>query len=341
VLQERRTKLTNSQSFKSVSVKGVVMPPEAPQAGADLRAARERLAWPLPDVAQSLHIRASYLAALEEGHLGLLPSNAYALGFLRAYASALGLDPEEMLRRFRAEAADVSRRTELAFPAPVPERGLPAGAVVLLGLLLAVGVYIGWYRLSGEGSLPAETVMNVPERLAPLAEQAVRFTDPPAPHPAAVASSSPPGPTPDTFAPEEPSPAVPAYSPSSAAAAQVNPLPPRPAGSPSDLAAATDQPRLMLRANADAWMQVKDRAGTIFLNRILKVGELWPVPPKANLLLTTGNAGGTEILLDGTATGPLGASGAVRRDLPLDPDMVKDGKLAASVSPTAAARPQQ
>jgi cytoskeleton protein RodZ len=338
VLQERRTKLTNSQTFKSTAAKGMATLPEAPQAGADLRAARERLAWPLPEVARTLHIRASYLAALEEGHLGLLPSNAYALGFLRAYASALGLDPEEMLRRFRAEAAEVSRRTELAFPAPVPERGLPAGAIVLLGLILVVGVYAGWYQLSGEGRLPAETVMTVPERLAPLAEQAVRFPDPPAPHPSVASASA----TPASPAPDEPTPAVPAYSPSSAAAAQVNPIPSLALGSPSDpTLSATDQPRLMLRANADAWMQVKDRTGAVLLNRVLKVGELWPVPAKPNLVLTTGNAGGTEILLDGAATASLGASGAVRRDLPLDPDLVKDGKLAVGVSPVAAARPQQ
>ena len=92
----------------------------APKAGADLRAARERLGWPLPDAAATLRIRAAYLTALEDGDLSQLPGNAYALGFLRSYARALGLDPEEMLRRFKAEAAEVSQRTELSFPAPVP-----------------------------------------------------------------------------------------------------------------------------------------------------------------------------------------------------------------------------
>lgn len=326
VLQERTTQLTDSQDCMSTATPGIGELPDAPLAGADLRAARERLGWLLPDVAGSLRIRVAYLAALEEGRLSSLPGNAYALGFLRTYASALGLDPDEMLRRFKAEASGVSRRTELAFPAPVPERGLPAGAVVLLGLLLVAGAYVGWYRLSGEGRLPAETVMAVPERLAPLAEQAVKFPDPPAAPQVATAApaAAPP-------APSEPAPAVPAYSPSSAAAAPVTPPP----------APAPDQVRLVLRASADAWVQVKDRAGPILLNRVLKPGETWPVPAKANLLLTTGNAGGTEILLDGNPTASLGGAGAVRRDLPLDPDMVKDGKLAVGVLPVAAARPQQ
>ncbi len=88
-------------------------------------------------------------------------------------------------------------------------------------------------------------------------------------------------------------------------------------------------------------MQVKDKAGPVLLNRVLKAGDTWPVPARPNLLLTTGNAGGTELVVDGVATAPLGASGAVRRDLPLDPDMVKDGKLVPGTTAVAAVRPQQ
>ncbi len=76
----------------------------------------------------------------------------------------------------------------------------------------------------------------------------------------------------------------------------------------------------------------------MLLNRVLRPGETWPVPPaKAQLLLTTGNAAGTELLVDGVVTASLGGEGAVRRDLLLDPDMAKDGKLAPGVP--QAARP--
>ena len=85
-------------------------------------------------------------------------------------------------------------------------------------------------------------------------------------------------------------------------------------------------------------MQVRDRAGSVLLNRILHPGETWEVPAKSNLLLTTGNAGGTDLLVDGVVSAPLGGNGAVRRDLPLDPDLIKDGKLTAGQA--AAAMPQ-
>ncbi len=77
----------------------------------------------------------------------------------------------------------------------------------------------------------------------------------------------------------------------------------------------------------------------VLLSRILHAGETWPVPARPNLLLTTGNAGGTDLLVDGAATPSLGGSGTVRRDLPLDPDLIRDGKLAAVVTPPSGARP--
>jgi cytoskeleton protein RodZ len=219
----------------------------------------------------------------------------------------------------------------------MPERGLPARAVVLLGVILAVGAYTGWFRLSGEGRLPAETSPAIPERLASLAEQAIPLTFGPAAE--ATANVTPrivlaePVPAEN---PADPAPPVMAISPTSAAAAQ---LPPRPAdGSPA--APAVD--RIVLRANADTWLSVKDRSGAILLNRTMKSGETWPVPPRPDLLLTTGNAGGTDVLVDGAAIPSLGASGAVRRDLLLDPDRIKDGKLLnLAVPPLAAMRPRQ
>jgi len=55
------------------------------------------------DVAAELRIRESYLDAIERGELEALPGPAYQLGFVRAYARILGLDGDEILRRFRAE----------------------------------------------------------------------------------------------------------------------------------------------------------------------------------------------------------------------------------------------
>ncbi len=306
-------------------------PASAAQVGADLRAARERLGWSVAAIAAHLRIRRPYLEALEAGRTADLPGIAYAVGFLRTYAQALGLDPDEMTRRFRAEAAEANRKTELNFPAPVPDRGIPAGAVILVGAVLAIGAYIGWYRLSEMRQPGPEPVPPVPAHLATLAEPVA----PPTPPAAAVQETAPPAPAPDPTAAEA-APPLPSVAPSSAAAA--TPVPPvsEPvaAAVPAAPAPAAAEPpnatgaRIVVRARADSWIQVRDRGGQVFLNRVLRSGESWTVPDKPALLLTTGNAGGTELLVDGTETPGLGGNGAVRRDLPLDADAIKDGKLA-------------
>ena len=51
------------------------------------------------------------------------------------------------------------------------------------------------------------------------------------------------------------------------------------------------------------------------------------MPARPNLELSTGNAGGTHILVDGTAIASLGDSGTVRRDIPLDAEHLTPWKL--------------
>lgn len=316
--------------------------PAAPRVGAELAQARERLCLSVDEVGASLRIRAAYLTALEQGRVGEVPGGtAYALAFLRSYASALGLDPEAMVRRFKVEAAAVlSRKTELAFPTPAPGRRVPAGAAALLATVLAIGVYAGWYRLSGEGQLPAETVAEVPAHLIPLVAPLVVTTARPLPEAtpvaAAVASvdSAPAqaGPSPlNALAAERPTAAV---SPGSAAAAMPTAAMPVAAiQAPPASAGEEEPPHLVVRAIADSWLQVRDRAGATVFSRVLRAGESWPVPSQPGLILTTGNAGGTVLVVDGVASGPLGAPGAVRRDLALDPEEVRAGRLAAIATP--------
>lgn len=78
--------------------------------------------------------------------------------------------------------------------------------------------------------------------------------------------------------------------------------------------------RIVLKANQDAWVQVRDRQGTLLLTRVLRVGDSYRVPNQPDLTLLTGNAGGLEISVDGRTVAPLGPVGAVRRNIPLDPE---------------------
>lgn len=294
----------------------------ASRVGAELRAARLRLGWSLEEVANGLRIRLPFLEAIEEGRIGDLPGSAYAVGFVRTYANSLGLDPDEIARRFRAEGHEANRKTELAFPAPVPERGVPAGAVILLGLILAIGAYSAWYKFSPVRR-DEPGISAVPERLAPLAENVAPSHVSPQ-----VASILPPiGPatsSPATIAAASPAPtsvaAIPVPVP---VPVTLTPMPLTPAPSTTAVSVGADGSRVMLKFKADAYVQVREKQGSVLLNRVMRAGESWPVPKQANLVMTTGNAGGTDIAVDGVAAAPLGANGAVRRDISLEPDSIK------------------
>jgi cytoskeleton protein RodZ len=280
--------------------------------GAELCAARQRLGWQLPDVAANLRIRLPFLEAIEEGRIADLPGNAYAMGFVRTYATSLGLDADEVARRFRTEAQDVTRKTELTFPAPVPQRGVPAMAVVLLGIIIAAGAYVGWYRYTGNNEAAvAQSSAPPPERLAAMAPAPVTTS----PQVASILPSSPPpapGQTPAAVLPVHP----PVPVPVPVAIAPPAPLPPAP----------PITTRLVLRAKTGGWVQVREKQGQVLLNRVLRPGETWPVPMKPQLLLTTSNAGSLELLVDGVAAPSLGPIGAMRRDVPLDPETISAGK---------------
>jgi len=87
--------------------------------------------------------------------------------------------------------------------------------------------------------------------------------------------------------------------------------------------------RIVIRANADSWVQVRDNEGELILTRMLRAGDSYRVPNKDGLTLLTGNAGALEIYVDGRKAPPIGPGGAIRRDVALDADRLMAGTAAA------------
>ena len=132
-----------------------------------------------------------------------------------------------------------------------------------------------------------------------------------------------PAPRPESFAPPPagaPAPSVPAEPPPAPVAA----APPRaePPG-PADTTA-----RILLRARAETWVLLRDQAtGSAVFDRVLQAGETYRVPDRAGLLLTTGNAPGLEVLVDGETLPAFAGTGRVRRDIPLDPAALRQAAV--------------
>ena len=135
--------------------------------GALLRASRLRRGEELEDIAATLRIRRVYIEAIEEDRFDDLPGHAYAVGFVRGYAEYLGLDGDEVVRRFKEESSVPDKPADLSFPSFIPEHGMPRGAVLMVGVLVAALGYGGWYFLSTQDRFVAEVVTPVPSRLQP------------------------------------------------------------------------------------------------------------------------------------------------------------------------------
>jgi cytoskeleton protein RodZ len=288
-----------------------------------LRRQREALGVDLADVAAALRIRPAYLMALEAGRPEELPAAVYANGFVRAYAAYLGLNAEQILRRFKREALPLRAKPDLAFPIPLGERSTPGKSMLLVALIMAGCAYGTWFYLSSSESPRPERVAEVPLELLPKPGQP----------PTRPAISQPAEAVPASQSPSQ----SPSHSPGAPAAAPEPPVPTEtgsrpahpPAATPSAAAAAemptaaTDpipEPAkgIVIRADADSWIEVRDARRSVLLARVLKTGESYHVPDQPGLSMRTGNAGGLEVMVNGAPAPSLGRIGMVRRNIALD-----------------------
>lgn len=221
-----------------------------------LRDRRLECSLDIEHVAQVLRIRPAVLTAIEAGEIDQLPGPAYAVGFVRSYATYLGLDAEALVLRFKAEVAEVSRKPHLNFPLPVSDSRVPTRPILLICILLAILTYAGWYYVSSDHRNIADLVPAVPERLRHLLspDQVKQEITAGADHPTAPQQAEPPA----TTAPQIPAqsagqPAVsaaPAATPQQTGGQQTVPAAPPLASAP---AAETDGvPPVEERPNAPA-----------------------------------------------------------------------------------------
>jgi len=150
------------------STPAVEPPPQASDVGTLLCATRMRLGKDLQDIAAVLHIRYNFLVAIEDGRYEDLPGQAYAIGFVRAYADHLGLDGDEVVRRYKEETAGIKRAVRYEYPIPAPESGIPSGALLMIAVVLGMVVYGVWYSMADADRRAADVIQEVPDRLAAL-----------------------------------------------------------------------------------------------------------------------------------------------------------------------------
>ncbi|HSH22313.1 MAG TPA: helix-turn-helix domain-containing protein, partial [Candidatus Caenarcaniphilales bacterium] len=151
-----------------------------------LQLARENKGVDLFRAERDTKIRLRYLAALEDSDFDELPAAVYTKGFLRNYAIYLGLDPEDVLLRWRDEmqAARTAAERPAVVPPPrpiaAPRRG-PAftpGLLVAAVLSLAVIGFIGYIavQLVRYSEQPAVTLTNPPSLVSEVNSETILVT---------------------------------------------------------------------------------------------------------------------------------------------------------------------
>ncbi len=109
--------------------------------GSYLRQERERRNTSLESVAKATRITLKNLEALERDEFHLLPATVFVRGFLRTYATHLGIDPKEVLTLYEAQA-DFSRASPPKKIDLSPRKIRPLAKIGLGVLALGILFYI-------------------------------------------------------------------------------------------------------------------------------------------------------------------------------------------------------
>ncbi len=156
--------------------------------GDRLRSARMKAGLDLSDVATKTRVPLRHLQAIETGDYSSLPSTTYAVGFVKAYARAVGGDEAALAQDLRVELGDVRADahgehqgfTEID-PARMPTKLLAWTAIGLALLVFAGFAY--WRSNMVADPEPAEVAGSVETPTGPAA----------ATQPAAAAAANPTG----------------------------------------------------------------------------------------------------------------------------------------------------
>lgn len=270
--------------------------------GAMLAAARAAAGLELTDIARETRVPLRHLRALEADRHDQLPALPYAVGFVKAYARAVGLDSDTAADQFRAETTKGAHVPTAMTLEPLDERRLPSSWLVLASVGIVAAIIAG---LSAWGAGVFDP--------APPAVVAAPF------EPVAVPASSADPATPVAV--------------TGAGTAGVAPA----AG--ALLVAAGP---VVLTAREDVWVKIYEKAGkTTAKIGVLAAGERYAVPvDPPGLLLWTGKAGALEVSVGGRALPPLGGPVETVRDISLAAaDLVARANGTAAPGTDAAANP--
>jgi len=247
--------------------------------GGELRAARQARSLSIDDIARTTKISHRVLRAIESNTYEAIPRGPFMRGYLMAYAAVVGLDGEELVRRFREELE----------PAPAPEptvqpaedaydasdmsaAGWPSHILQIGVIVIIAAAYLVWQRQPAPG-------VGAPAAVSETARAPVA--------PAAGA-------------------ARPAVTPAAAQAERERAV--GTSGASGTTAPAARPLTIELQAQGPCWVQASVD-GSRALARIMNAGDRVSLTVTESLVMRLGEPGAMAMAIDGATARSLGRPG--------------------------------
>jgi cytoskeletal protein RodZ len=235
------------------------------------------------------------LTALEEGNYRIIPEDVYILGFARSYAVELGLEPDEVIAKLKKELgiAKEEKEEEHEQPSVQQKQKIKIDKEQILNWLKTAISYVKkhwiWFA-SGFAALIFIIVLSLlifGRASEPKAEEAnVSET-------VEVVVKEP------DFR--------------------------YPVREKFDVKNKKDwaSSRVVLQAEKESWVQIKDARGNTVFTRVLVPGDVYYMPLSDNYKGTFGNAGAIDVWVDGQLLKKLGPANTRKTGISMAPDALK------------------
>ena len=266
--------------------------------GDNLRAAREAANATLDDISALLKIRSDHLQALENDDFERLPGSVYAIGFIRTYATHLGLNAGELIERYKAAVA--VPHLEDQGPNPQTEyEPVSGGLKIAIGVAAVFVVYILWLIAGGAGDVEKNSriaEVTAPPIETPLAPAPQAGSEKPSTDETASAQAAP-----ERFG--EGVAASPPINNVDVPAVEVKEISPM-ANETADAAI------IEIRAARRTWMRIESNEGRVLFSSIIRKGEGFTLDDGAYTLATR-DAGALEFFVNDASVGSVGRRGQI------------------------------
>lgn len=256
--------------------------------GENLQREREMRGVTLQEISAATKISVRFLEALEKEQFGKLPGGIFNRSFVRAYAKYLGLDEEHVVAEFQLAAnprGDVDLgRVAAQRPRPAQEKSRGPWLAILLSVLMLTGGYAVYHYSRGRAS-PGEAEAGIGSP-----SDATTQAAPPA-MPGGEAASTESQTSGDSLS---------SSTETQALSQEAVPVP-----------SVEEGLVLQIAATERTWVAV-DADGKTTLQRVLDPNEIQTLRAKESFDITTGNAQGIILTLNGETLKPLGRRGEVK-----------------------------